>query len=313
MIVSKRHFFKFYFALVFSTLFFIALIIILIYTYIKRINDNASKNFDFLMPIFAIFILLLAIYNIYRCIKNAPNIKMDKDFISFNNEIFSTEDIGKVILSGKHDFNNDFFILTEIEGASIKFKNGIKKIIFDDMYSNTWEMKSFLKQVIIDKKVYDPLQFSFSKVENYGNENFENFKGNQFLTFRGFSFWVIIIFLIYAAFDFTKMHIVNSIYITLGGALVWFLLHIYFLHYFQVSNNYLVIRNHIQFWKKVPYLLSDIKEVVFETQPKMPNCLRVITKDFKTKLYPAGTLSNKTWDALQQKFREHKIKVRIEI
>ena len=77
-------------------------------------------------------------------------------------------------------------------------------------------------------------------------------------------------------------------------------------------NNFFVIRNHNVFWTKKPYNIKDIKEVVFETQGKMPNCLRVITKDFRNKLYPAGTLRDNNWIALKDKLEGYKIKVRNE-
>ncbi len=84
------------------------------------------------------------------------------------------------------------------------------------------------------------------------------------------------------------------------------------MNYFQVSDNLFVVRNHNLFWKKKAYRITEIKEVVFETQGKMPNCLRVITKNFKNKLYPAGTLRDKTWLALKDKLESFDITVRNE-
>lgn len=51
------------------------------------------------------------------------------------------------------------------------------------------------------------------------------------------------------------------------------------------------------------------QEIVFETQGKMPNNLRVITKDFRTKLFRAGTLTDKTWLALKDRLESKNITV----
>jgi hypothetical protein len=84
------------------------------------------------------------------------------------------------------------------------------------------------------------------------------------------------------------------------------------MNYFKVSQTFLVIKNHNLLWCTKAFRLSDIEEIVFETQGKMPNCLRVITKDFRNKLYLAGTLTDKTWLQLKDKLEGYNIKVRNE-
>ena len=80
----------------------------------------------------------------------------------------------------------------------------------------------------------------------------------------------------------------------------------------KVSDNFFVVKNHNFIWTKKVYDISDIREIVFETQGKMPNCLRIITKDFRNKIYTAGTLRDKNWLALKAKLDGYKIKVSIE-
>jgi hypothetical protein len=82
--------------------------------------------------------------------------------------------------------------------------------------------------------------------------------------------------------------------------------------YFKCSENYFVVKNHNLLWKNKIYRLSDINEIVFETQGKQPNCLRIITRDFKSELYPAGTLRDKTWLELKDKLEQHHVQVRNE-
>jgi hypothetical protein len=109
---------------------------------------------------------------------------------------------------------------------------------------------------------------------------YESFKGNQFTSLRGVTIW-------------------------------WFVWS-YFLYYFEIRDDELVIKHHNYFWVNRRYPLSDIREVVFETQHKWPNCLRVITTDFTTHLYPAGSLRDKHWLSLAKALAGHGITVRNE-
>ncbi len=84
------------------------------------------------------------------------------------------------------------------------------------------------------------------------------------------------------------------------------------MHYFEVSKNFFIAKNHYFFWIKKVYPLNEIKEIVFEQQYKQPNRLRIITKDFKTKFYLAGSLTDKTWLEMKKKLEEKNIEVRNE-
>ena len=84
------------------------------------------------------------------------------------------------------------------------------------------------------------------------------------------------------------------------------------MNYFELSDTFLLVRNHNLIWRKRFYRLSDIKEIVFEQPEKMPVCLRIVTNDFESKQYPAGTLWNKDWRALKKILTEKNIPVRNE-
>ena len=84
------------------------------------------------------------------------------------------------------------------------------------------------------------------------------------------------------------------------------------MNYFVLTKDYLIVKNHNFLWQTKIYCLKDIKEIVYETQSKQPNSMRVITIDFKNKLYPAGTLRNKTWLEMKNRFEAKGLKVRNE-
>lgn len=151
-----------------------------------------------------------------------------------------------------------------MEAATITFRNKEIRYIFNDMYSNSWEFKYFLKQVVVDKN-------------NYTEKKDLSIESNL-----------------------------------AGAGLLWFFLNSYIMYYFKVSNNFFLIRNHNFFWVKKAYRISDIKEIVYETPGNLPNCLRIIIKDYRDKLYPAGTLRDNDWLNLKTTLESHKIKVRNE-
>lgn len=309
-IVSKRHLLKFYFSIIFATLFFIALATGLLSIHNKSANSGQLKAKEKLLPIIGIAIYVFAGYSLYRYIKNAPKVTLDKDFITFNNQTYSISDIKKVTLTGKRPFN--YVIDFPMEAVTLTFNNNEKKYIFDDMYSNSWEIKLFLKQVVIDKKdfVYN-INTAIDK-DAVASDFYETFKGNQLTSLRGISLWGLIGFFTFMQLNNKRPNTIALTIFLFGFSTFWFVANSYFMHYVQVSDNFLVIRNHNFFWMRKAYNIVDIKEIVFETQGKMPNCLRVITKDFRNKLYPAGTLRDENWLALKEKLESYNIKVRNE-
>ena len=309
-IISKRHIFKFYFSIIFGTLFFLGIATVLLFTYNNERDKGNLNPKAQIMPIFIIACYAFAGYSLYRYLKNAPTIKLDKDFINFNSQTFSLTDITKIELTGKRPFK--YAVNFPMEAATLTFNSGETKYIFDDMYSNSWEIKSFLKQVVIDKKQF--LQSNNSPIDKdaVASDFYETFKGNQLTSLRGISLWGLIGLFVYMVINNKRPVHIGSVLFVSGSSLFWFIGLSFQMHYFQVSDNYFLIRNHNFFWKKKAYNIADIKEIVFETQGKMPNCLRVITKDFRNKLYPAGTLRDQNWLALKDKLETYKVKVRNE-
>lgn len=309
-ITTARHKTKFYLTVILGTLFFLGLATILLFIYFDQRELGNSKPKTALMPFFSIAVYFMAFYTVYRYYRNAPNIRVDNQLISFNNETFSLADVQHIELTGKRNF--PYLFSFPMEAATLRFKDGQTKYIFDDMYENAWQLKSYLKHVLVDKKSFteqDTKQIEKSELES---EWYDTYKDNQFTSLRGISLWGLVSF--FAFMQLTKGKAPSSggwIFLVVFG-IFWFVFHSWLMHYFEVSQSYFVVKNHNLIWKKKAYRLSDIKEIVFETQGKMPNCLRVITKDFRNKLYPAGTLRDRTWLELKDKLESHNIRVRNE-
>jgi hypothetical protein len=310
IIETRRHPLKFYATLAFGFLFLFALGSFMIFIGMEKEPNVQSESKKYIMAIFGGLVCLLAIWMVYSYWKNSPKITVDKNNLKIGNETFRLNSIKDVILTGKMPFR--FIINFPMEGTAILFNDGRDKILFDDMYSNSYEVKSFLEQVIINKqefKINTPKKISSNELRF---ENPEIFKGNQFTSLRGISLWGLIGF-------FTILFLVKETNLKLGALIFfgvfgafWIVLHSWLMHYFELTKKFLIVRNHIFIWKMKIYDLSDIKEIVFETQGNQPNCMRIITNNFKNKLYPAGTLRDKTWLEMKKRLETRGVKVRNE-
>lgn len=309
-ITSRRHPLKYYLTLIASTLFFLALAAFMFFLFIQRINQGITKPKDNILPTFGTLVLAFAVYNVYQYVLNSPKVIINAYNISFNAEVLALSDIENIEFTGKHLF--PYLFAYQMEGTALLFKDGSKRIIVDDMYQNSWELKLYLKHYVSDGKRIPPHQPGPIVKGSLENEHFDVFKDNQFISLRGISFWGMTVALIYGLIKSNKLNI-GSVLFLIFYLLLWLILHGWMMHYFKLSERYLVIVNHLLPWKKHVYKLNDISEIVFETQQRRPNCLRVIGKDFKTKLYPAGTLHRKTWLDLEAFLTRHGINVRNEL
>lgn len=292
-IITQRHLLKFYIGIGLGFLFFMAMGLISGYAFLDMGDQRQLVSKNYILLILSPICLFMAFYTVIRYFKNSPIITVDKSEIKFNDRTFFWTDLDKIELTGKKSFK--YIITFPMEGTLLHFKDGQTKCFYDDMYSNSWQLKSFIQQVIINKQ--DNVKILTHEVDRNELllEHFEIFKGNQFTSLRGISLWGMIGLFVYMMISKEKVPPTGFlIFFGIFGTF-WFTLNSFLMDYFALSDKYFAIRNHNFIWKNEVYRVDDIKEIVFETQGKMPNCLRVITKDFKNKLYRAGTLRDKTW------------------
>jgi len=310
VITSKRHPVKFYTILIFAFLFIAALGTMLLFVSIDILQKDNPETKNYFLPVLSFAFYFLAFSMVYSYCKNSPKISIDDQTISFGNERFYLKEIKKVLLTGKMPFR--FIIRIPMEGTALIFNDGKEKFIFDDMYSNSWEIKSFLDQSIINKQEYVPYKISRVDPNKLTFERIETYKGNQFTSFRGIFLWGLIgFFILLMIFKMKSPPVGALIFITVFSTF-WFLFNSWLMHFFELTSEYLIVKNHNLFWLTKVYSFKDIKEVVYESQSKQPNCLRIITKDYKNRLYPAGTLRDRTWLELKKKFELKGIRVRNE-
>lgn len=310
IITTRRHPLKFYGVLTFIFLILFALGSIVLFASFDILKNGQHPTKDYFMPVFsfAIYFLALSLVNAYW--KNSPKITIDKHNIVIGNQTLYLKDIKDITLTGKMPFRCIYRF--SMEGTAILFNDGTEKILFDDMYANSYELKLFFEQVILKKQEFKPVLTNEISRNEIRFESEETFKGNQFSSLRGITLWGLIGFFIYLLFSKLPGPPSGLLIFFFAYATFWFILHSWFMHYFGLTKDYLVVRNHNFIWKVKIYRLTDIKEIVFETQGQQPNCMRVITLDFRNKLYPAGTLRDKTWLEMKERFESKGVTVRNE-
>ena len=242
----------------------------------------------------------------YAFMKNSPKVTIDKYTIKIGYRTFDVKNIENIELTGKKVLG-----IIPMESITILFNNGTKKVLFDDMYSNSSDVKIFIEQVVLNKQEYSPKLISKINRNVIRFEREEIFKGNQFINIHGIMLWGFFGLWIFPIFSWNERQILTP------GLLIfsvyWFFVFSWLMHYFGLTNDYLIIKNHNFFWMTKIYRLSDIKEVVFEQQGRTPNTMRVITVDFRNKQYPAAPIRKKTWIELKKRLEEKGVKVRDEI
>jgi hypothetical protein len=291
---------------------------------IKAIEDFRTGNFwtkTLIMPfIFIPFVL----YSIYYFLTYFPSFKIDKNGIEvsriFKTKNYSWTEIKEIHITGKQPCKF-LFVSMPVEATTIQLNDNSEVYLWVDYYRNKSELRVILDRansILHDNKQFTRLDFNidrpdFSKQITTDNDGIE-FNGNHFLSFNGLIFygWLGFFTYLFIIRDNNPFNNITGLIILPLVILSFPALFSYQMHYFLVGQNYLTIKNTIWFWKKDIYLLTDIKEVVIETPHRLSTSLRIITNDYRDKLYPAGSLSDTTWKEMMEQLRNDKIKVRNE-
>ncbi|WP_310557995.1 hypothetical protein [Flavobacterium sp.] len=266
------------------------------------IRDNSNIGY------YIFFIVIAIAFSLsFGYFKNAPIFKLSNKGLLHKNTFYSWEELSLVKLTGKGDM-----IFTSGECAALTFKDTTKIQIFDDFYSNISEIKCLIQDVVIDKK--EEIEIKEQEINPIGidRELFVTYKGNPIFSFRGVLMWGFIVFINMIPIFSNKPINTNSFLLFMPLCLFWFIINSCMLHFFEISKKYFVVKNHYFFWKKDIYAIQNIKEIVFESQPKQANKIRIITKNFKTKFYLAGSLTDKTWLEMKKELENKNIIVRNE-
>ncbi len=280
--------------------------------------SNGKADSIFKTPIYGSVLLFAAMIGmVIHYLKIIKKIQIDNQGIKFTNlfrsEFIRWNDVQKIELTGKSQNMN-----TPMETTNLILNTGKRIEILAPFYKNISTIRIALEQVLESLINREPIELkpikeapkvTFPGFVNYLEMN--KYSGNHFLSFNGIMIYGMIAFSIYVLLILDSPKYLGSIAaFSMSGFFYGFMG--YQLHYFYMDKNYLVVKNHVWPWVNHEYKIEDIKEVVFELPYKRSISLRVITKGYYSKLYPAGSLSNKTWKALKEEFKGLKVNIRDE-
>lgn len=281
-----------------------------------------------------LFILAFAAFGLWNMIfffKNAPIVQISNKEIFFGKEKYNLSDIQSIDM---HKVHSRHIALHPYTGIGILFKGGATKDIHSMFYENIWEMREFLQQVVIEKKPYQappitetsqPLiqKSATIKSENKQLKNAITIKGHPILSLGGGLFFMIQLFFIYAFTNFFHAFwtgyytfvSIESIFLLAFIGLFLFLSFIFssFMSYVVVTDEYLILKNHILRWQNHYIPLKNISGVNFTSYPRKPNILQIHSKYSRPQNFSMDTFWDRDWHQLEDELEKRGVYVSVNI
>ncbi len=293
---------------------------------IFKVVEDVKKGIPFTktMIIVPLIFYPFLLYSCYYMLTYFPTFTIDKKGIKVST-IFKTRhirwtEVKEIQLSGKQPCRF-LFVTQPIEATTILLNDNKKVYLWNGYYRNHAALRVILdraNRIIEEGRQFAGLSLNIERTKLY-NKNISTsggyeFNGNHLLTFNGLFFYGWTGFIIYMVSLKPEVFLVNwgaMISISLVTLMMAGLFS-FQMHYFVITADYLIVKNTIWFWVKDVYPLVDIREAIIETPHKRSTSLRIITYDFREKLYSAGSLRNKTWHELIDTLAKNRIHVRNE-
>ncbi|WP_131450683.1 hypothetical protein [Flavobacterium subsaxonicum] len=311
-VASKRGLFN-YFKLIVVFFALLLLGLLMAYSFLDKNSNNPKEYFNLLLGAALVF---YAFFNVYGYFKHTPKIVIDRKIFRVANTSYRLEDIRSLKLTGKN--GHTYLTLASKEAAEIIFEDGYVVYINDSLYANSSQLKVFLEDVYNRKNdgiteqvlIKEPL-LEKRVSSNKQSIDYKYYKGLYIFSTPG------LVTIVCATIIIVQLLMANSdaaLYIFFAIFLLFFqLIFISRFYYFLANDNFLIVKSSFLFWKRHTYPLSTIKEVVFELSSKKTNGLRIITTDYTTRIYLAGSLQKRHWKALKLHLEQHNIPVRNEL
>lgn len=273
-------------------------------------------------PIYGSLISVAAVFGtIYHYLKILKKVRIsDRGIHSqslFKSEFIPWEKVRKIELLGKSNGNG---FKAPLEATILELKDGKKFELLASFYKNIGALRKSLEQVAESLENEKPIKISpveenplANRKVNVDLDRMTKYSGNHLLSINGAMIYVWFSFSVYSIFwqnPYFPSLLSLSILILLSGFFYGFLGHQ--LHYFCLDKDHLVVKNHVWPWVHHVYRIDNIKQVVFEVPFRRSFSLRIITKDYQSRLFPAGSLRKKNWKALLNRLQDLGLDIRKE-
>ncbi|MEO8406225.1 MAG: hypothetical protein ABI480_16570 [Chitinophagaceae bacterium] len=264
----------------------------------QRSGESDEKYLTFIFfPLFSLVFTFIYGRFIYF-------ITIDGDIISirsiFKKRLITTTDIHQIDLFAQE---NLYSRARRSELAiRIDLQNGGKIILADTFYSNSHIIKKTLEENFSSKIKPYKIERPALSVSGFIDTEPEKFGGSPFLSITGLM--PILLITVMSVLVITSTTADRSFALLTEAAIIFiFLIPLFGLqfHYFLISDRTLVVKNYLLPWVKKTYDLDDVIEANREKRYRQPYCLRISTRDFRSKKYAAASLQQQTWKRLKLK------------
>lgn len=183
----------------------------------------------------------------------------------------------------------------------IKYKDDKRVNIFDTYYSNIHAIKQVLQDHYGNKikpfAIDEMYMGDIKRVSPVATGETLKFAGNPYTSMKGIFFYTLIIPLIVLLLIGRVQNTSGYIFISLFIAFLYWLFG-HQLHYFELTSQELIIKNHVMPWVRRRYPLSEIILINCESPDKRSDAIRIITPHRQSQAYCAGSLRDKHWAKL---------------
>ena len=250
-----------------------------------------------------------AFYLLVIFFQRSPIVILDEEFITvkypFGTKTYDWLSVKDVFFSRKEYYSILLILGQTLEATFICFENGEKLILWQDMYSNLSQLRSFISAKTLGK-IRDPSPNISSK--SLALINRRRYAGNVYTSFN--TIFLFAITIIMSCLIIYKPENGPTVFFPLGMILFLYLLFGSQMSYFIIDNGYLFIKNHYFPWFYKQIKLIDIAEVDIETPYRRSTSLRIVTRDFNSTIYGGGSLRNRNWNELISDFKSIGVPVR---
>lgn len=283
----------------------------------NRFIEESRIKFD--IPTFLIFFIFLFLLfsTSFFGLNFFSNIVVNEDEIIikklFYKKHIKIANIKKIILSEIH---NSYEIL--LDRTRIQLKNNEIINLYSFKYHDFFKLRIILN--FIDESLENenlkiqklnlntilPKKKPFKKTPN---EKVTTFIFTHFLTLPGIFFYGFTLMMLNFLFNKEVINI-YSILEVLFAITFLFILFSNQLHYFTITNNYLIVKNSLRFWEKKYFELNEIESIEIHRHFRQSGKTIVIkTKQFENKTFASENLLEKHWKAFKSVLRNKNIDV----
>lgn len=251
----------------------------------------------------AVIMLLLAIVLFILYAIPARVIRITEKKISVKN-IFKNISIPPDEIASINLFAKEYTFTASARTLVIRIEaiNRKEILINDIFYRNTAQLRKALSESFPDKIAPYKMEKRQRSFQTGFDPETEKFSGNPHTSLNGLLFYAIVI-----AFVLILLKRPSGINEMAGFLLFIPVVYLFFgsqLNYFLVSDHTLIIKNHFFIWMNKRYEVKDIIETNFEIPYRRSKAVRITTANFKSRVFSAGSLRNKTWSRLSEKFKD---------